>query len=374
MTISCSQNEEPKCPSFENEDGRMIFFDPLEDLASRGTITENGLYNFNVCWYPTGSVSSGVELSNNSGAKIAKSGGNWVYSSGTKGYWPNDGTRYDFFAVSPLKNGNRLEYDKEKKCVKMTNYTLTKDDLVYAVTTNRGEEDGKVPLYFKQALSTICFNLVKPNGYSFCLDGIKVCNVKNKGNLILCNSTTNNANDDEFLCKWECIGENTVLPAFDGFMSHLRNDIPVYGSGDNIGKEVIIPWSNFSDDDFYMIPQKVEAWDPTKNKIPTQQDGAYLLVSCSVYLTKDDGKAHRAYQHLWGDYTEFEKEDWTKRSGEVEGKEVAIPISINWEPGKKYTYTLNLRFGIGYDPETGEPAVEFEKFENPLPDPDGIRQ
>ena len=81
----------------------------------------------------------------------------------------------------------------------------------------------------------------------------------------------------------------------------------------------------FGDDNFMLIPQKLTKWDGTENKT-----GAYLSVLCRIY-SLDGGNKTLLYPRP----TENDNKD---------GKYAfaAVAIDTDWEPGKKYTYTLNF--------------------------------
>lgn len=89
-----------------------------------------------------------------------------------------------------------------------------------------------------------------------------------------------------------------------------------------------------------ILPQQLTAWDPTGDAANSAQ-GAYLSIKlkintvagAQVYPFPSNGDC-----------------DWA-----------AIPINTNWEPGKKYIYTLDLTHGAGYvdphDPNPGTPVL-----------------
>lgn len=100
------------------------------------------------------------------------------------------------------------------------------------------------------------------------------------------------------------------------------------------------------------VPQKLEKWTTTTStpKTITEADAAkqcYLVISCKISI---DG----TYPH--GSPTEFEK--------------LYVPFEADWQPGKRYVYTLI--FGGGYTengnpvltPISFEPSVETWKDEN----------
>lgn len=89
-----------------------------------------------------------------------------------------------------------------------------------------------------------------------------------------------------------------------------------------------------------LIPQQLTAWDPTADASNTAA-GAYLSVKLQVNTVAG------AQVYPFNTNTDCQ---WA-----------AIPINTNWEPGKKYIYTLDLSHGGGYvdphDPDPGKPVL-----------------
>ena len=81
----------------------------------------------------------------------------------------------------------------------------------------------------------------------------------------------------------------------------------------------------FGDDNFMLIPQLLTKWDGTN-----ATTGAYLSVLCRIY-SLDGGNETLLYPQ-------------PTTSDDKTGKYAfaAVGIDTNWEPGKKYTYTLNF--------------------------------
>lgn len=101
----------------------------------------------------------------------------------------------------------------------------------------------------------------------------------------------------------------------------------------------------FGDDNFMLLPQQLTAWDGT-----TSQTGAYLSVLCRIYSV-DGGNEILLYP---------QPTDTDNKDGKYAFS--AVSIDTNWEPGKKYTYTLNFcdnGGGAGKgdpDPDPDEPV------------------
>ena len=101
----------------------------------------------------------------------------------------------------------------------------------------------------------------------------------------------------------------------------------------------------FGDDNFMLLPQQLTAWDGTAS-----QTGAYLSVLCRIYSV-DGGNEILLYP---------QPTDTDNKDGKYAFS--AVSIDTNWEPGKKYTYTLNFcdnGGGAGKrdpDPDPDEPV------------------
>ena len=94
-----------------------------------------------------------------------------------------------------------------------------------------------------------------------------------------------------------------------------------------------------------LIPQTRTAWTPATAKSAfAQTAGAYLTIKCKIQNialeTATEPSATDIY--IWDD-------------GKGGTKELAIPLDVNWEAGKKYIYTItfNGKGSGGYDPDNG---------------------
>ena len=108
----------------------------------------------------------------------------------------------------------------------------------------------------------------------------------------------------------------------------------------------------FGSDNFMLIPQQLTKWTGSGATI-----GAYLSVLCRIY-SLDGNNATLLYPQPTAD---------DKKDGKYAFS--AVGIDTNWEPGKKYTYTLNFFSDGGgageVDPNPTEPS-------DPSVDPDPI--
>lgn len=89
-----------------------------------------------------------------------------------------------------------------------------------------------------------------------------------------------------------------------------------------------------------LVPQQLVAWNP-ETDAANSAAGAYLAVKLQINTVA----GAQVYP-----FTTDKQCQWA-----------AIPLNTNWEPGKKYVYTLDLSHGAGYvdpkDPEPGKPVL-----------------
>ncbi|MGM9842085.1 MAG: fimbrillin family protein [Candidatus Limisoma sp.] len=111
---------------------------------------------------------------------------------------------------------------------------------------------------------------------------------------------------------------------------------------------------------FLLLPQTTTAWNPEAYTKPTAsgQTGAYMLVKCKIWNVSDpslgvirDPAMINRDTPLW-----FYNDDET---GKEYTRYIAIPVSVDWKSGRKYTYKLifgQKTYG-GYDPDTGNKVL-----------------
>lgn len=113
----------------------------------------------------------------------------------------------------------------------------------------------------------------------------------------------------------------------------------------------------FGDNNLMLIPQQLTAWNGT-----VATAGAYLSVLCRIY-SLDGGNETLLYP---------EPTSTDDKSGKYAFS--AIGINTNWEPGKKYTYTLNFCGDGGggkIDPTPTDPTKPTDPTVDPTPIDDG---
>ena len=93
--------------------------------------------------------------------------------------------------------------------------------------------------------------------------------------------------------------------------------------------------TDISDGPMLFVPQKLTKWDVSSTIATAKQ--SYLMITCKI-------KQGGAY--LFGSDSEY--------------KDLYVPFEADWQPGKRYIYTLI--FGGGYDAD-GNPILQPINFE-----------
>lgn len=299
-------------------------------------------------------------------------GNNWVNTSGTR-FWPND-LSLDFYAVVNGKidwNVEAAEGTAPASIVDFevpTNVTAQKD-LLYAVKTDQAKADGAdkmdpVKLNFRHALSQIVFNAKNTNENLYVeVSGVSIVNVANKNTFTFpVANTDNNMEDgdhdgsfnntinyeDGSWGKWNTLTSGaTVYPVnFETVKVEGNNTLVDLTTNATVKNE-------YNTNALLMLPQTSTAWNPETVPSPglvgNASNGSYFLVNCAIYNVSGDSFDPAVDTPLW--------------ASQAKHKQVAIPMTINWEQGKKYIYTFIFGEGGGYIPDPDP---------NPDPDPDPV--
>ena len=333
---SCSNDELTSV----NRDGDEIAFSVVTNSATRAAdvyCNNNKPSGFNV-W----ATFKGQTYIN--GDNVQYQGGKWVNTSGTR-YWP-DG-EVSFFAH--VNAGDAFNWNGGQP--KIENFTVgtdvaTQQDLLYAVKTASKGTDGKAELNFRHALSQIVFQAknTNPNLYVE-ISGVSVCKVKNQGTFTYPTDDTSDkvgehndgASIDYSTQKWGSWSTN-------GTQQYDVTFNAVQLNGSKTATSVSLTNTNETakayDKVMLLLPQSSTKWDVGTNATtgkPEDQTGTYFLVKCQIYNVAGTTVNKNTDVCLWG-------------NGGAE--DVAIPVALNWEQGKKYIYTFVFGDGNGgYDPD-----------------------
>ncbi|MCC8036948.1 MAG: fimbrillin family protein [Bacteroidales bacterium] len=284
------------------------------------------------------------------GDRIVYSNGTWE-NDNTPRYWPKEGT-LDFYAVTNDQGcwdwnaGNPVIRDFE-----VSEDVASQIDLLYAVKMGQSKpanSASKVMLNFRHALSQVVFQAknINPKVYVE-VEGVSICNVAGKGTYTLASlSTDGNTNEHSREGQYETSGRgNWTLASSASAYSVTFPTVSL--SGDATAAAVSLTNSDESAPAYthtmMLLPQTSTAWDPNTGVRPAESAGTYFLIKCKVWNVAGD---------------RFSPADVAIWEGSDHGaSNVAIPVALNWEEGKKYIYTFIFGKGSGYDPDGPTPVM-----------------
>lgn len=346
LIASCSNDEVT-----EISDADAISFGATTGSISRATnvyCNANMPVAFNV-WasYTDGSLTSTYI----NGDEITLQNGRWVNSTGTR-YWPATGT-LDFYAV--VNDGGKMNWNNGVPAIEGFDVSTTlanQTDLLYAVKTGQSKptDGSKVMLNFRHALSQVVFRAVNTNPNLYVeVEGVTICNVTSGGTYTFsAASTDGNIDDHSGNGIYQNAGRGSWALNFGSKANYAASFSAVALNGDSSAASLSLTdtdeagkaWDNV----MMLLPQgATAAWDP-KNGKPVDSTGTYFLVKCKIWNVAGD--SHTANDVVL----------WSDASGNA--ADVAVPVSINWEEGKKYVYTFIFGEGNGgYDPEDPKPVL-----------------
>jgi hypothetical protein len=267
------------------------------------------------------------------GDVIAKSGDPVVWNNTTATrYWPAGNV--DFYAY--VNDGGKFAWNSAAPTIE--DYTVSTDiaeqyDLLYAVKQQNRTVGTSVNLNFRHALSQILFQARNTNS-DLCvvIDGVTVCNVADKATF-----TFPLAGPDATQGGWPTLtGGDTDYPVTftEAVLNGVTGNVSLTSANDD-GKE-------YNSNALLLLPQSIGAWDVKPgNGNPANQTGTYFLVRCAIYQIGKDVDGNDVPLWLLGG----------KSGDDYVTEEVAIPVKLNWEQGKKYIYTFIFGEGNGgYNP------------------------
>lgn len=301
--VSCSQDE----PVSVNE-GRAISFRPA--MGSRATeITNDNLSSINVTAF-LGTQTFFGDLD------FVKDG---TYFISTPEYhWPGDDSELTFYAYAPSDPGATVTLTNSSKTMAdFSPATSTADQVDFITATATGKkslnEGTGVPLTFNHQLSQIEILAKADNAaYTFKISGMRIGQPVSKGSF------------DFDGPSWSLATDKTIYEESCDEVTLTPDAVSVMGNGGNA----------------ILIPQQLTAWNVTSDAANANK-GAYLSVK--LQINTEAG----AQVYPFPSNTDC---DWA-----------AVPIDTDWQPGKKYIYTLDFSHGAGYvdpnDPEPGTPVL-----------------
>lgn len=246
-------------------------------------------------------------------------GSDGYFTSSTTYNWPGDNTTLSFYAFSPAAPGGTVKLTTDEKT--MTGFSPASaiaDQVDFITATATGTKDENeatgVPLKFDHRLAQITVLAKTDNSaYTYKVTGIRVGQPVSQA-------------DFDFTSNGWTLGSDKAIYDETYSTPVELNSVPVsvMGAGGNL----------------MLIPQQLTAWNPATDTSNTSK-GAYLAIKLQINTVAG------AQVYPFPSETDCE---WA-----------AIPISDNWEAGKRYVYTLDLTHGAGYvdpnDPDPGKPVL-----------------
>lgn len=358
MLTACSNDDLTSV----NHDGDEIAFNVVTNLSTRASdvYCNNNLPDSFKVWATYGGSTYIT------GDDIVMQNSKWTNTSGTR-YWPETND-IKFFAHTNA--GDAFKWNNGTPTIEdftVGTNVASQKDLIYAVKTQGKTTTGQVTLNFRHALSQIVFQAKNTNKNLYVeIDEVTICKLGEKNtftypsqdtdnNIENHTGTTDTITYDGTWGKWN--------PLTGGTTDYSVSFTKVAVKGDSTVKSLTS--TNESNKEYnskamLLLPQTTTAWDvnaktaDNKSIKPADQDGTYFLVKCRIYNVADASKGYQSTDVcLWG--------------GEVDAtKNAAIPVTINWEQGKKYIYTFVFGDGNGgYDPDP-EPGPEPEPVLVPI--------
>ena len=254
-----------------------------------------------------------------SGVNISYQDGKWNYTNQADlKYWPTGSL--NFYAVSPASDPIFYSWQISQTEKKISYFSSDEYgsnsqpyiDVMYAIAPNQSKSNkgGKVQLKFRHITSQVVFKAKKQRAdMNVEIKSIKLHNLETSGVFTIPTNDTPKRSDwtpqsPTYKCGLTVINKGNDDPKIT--VSTDATDIS-------------------SSKPMFLIPQQLTAWDTSHNKDEADtKKQSYLSIECKISI---------------GD---------VYYSGSKSGYgTLYVPFGADWEPGKRYVYTLI--FGGGYD-------------------------
>lgn len=350
LLTGCSTDEE--IANIETSAKNAIGFNIVSNSAeTKATIYNNGSTNFDFDVFAFNSTTGDLFMGNQSdeyahdGVDIHHNGTKWDYKNPADlAYWPTN--HLDFYAVSPAtfdvnlfgfftwlihSNQQKITYSTIDE---FSNKNNPKNiDVMYAVAKDqtKNTNHGVVQLKFKHTLSQVLFNAkVQYKTMKVTIKKMEIKSFYTGGTFTIPADGSNPTKED-----WTS-NENQHTSGGNGYTVKEKD-----GTTITVLSATEEQWITAEANPMLFIPQTLTAWETSANDPKTIANAndnkhSYLVIDCKI-----------------------EQNEATVHDGEL-----YIPFGAEWQPGKRYIYTLI--FGGGYDkdgnpiltPITFEPSVE----------------
>lgn len=370
---SCSQSAEPEFVT-ESQDN-VIVFNPSLSAASGSRaepVVGETLSEFKVTsFFPDGRFYTGDLLNPYfEGVTFTKTADGKTFADASElARWPLVPGIVKFLAYYPVNYSFTNASLWDKIVYEIPEYHINPDisqqvDFIaaYAATT----KCVSVPLIFKHQLSRIELKAKSQNkDYNFKVAGVRIGNQVSTATFMF-------AEDSQQPGDWS----NKVTLRSGVSYTYLRPDAV---------KDLVADESDIMGDggSAMVIPVTATAWDTRKE---WGDEGGKMYLSVLLRVTRADGSLFYPYQK--NEHPGMRVEHVVDKDGkpclDSKGQPLdfgwaAIPISVDWKPGKHYIYTIDYSHGIGFhdpdDPNPGHPieegsvgvSVSVRDWEDPTP-------
>ena len=290
------------------------------DLSSDAT-------SFNVEAFNTGTTSSPYF----SNVTFTKTSG--TFTSATKYYWPTN--NLDFYAYSPTTSGQFVKTDYKTFTITPSATVSEQVDFIYANTNNKGKgSTGEVTtLNFRHAGAKIAVKVKNsaPN-LKFEISGWKLGYLDNTATFTYGDANTDTQDGAQLaFSDWS---ENSTQSADNTYSTTFTaNAIAASQPTAYFLGNTGTPSTSATDESLNMIliPQTLTAATAyASTTAGAKPNGSYIALKMVIKNNTDAGE--------------------TVADATADGKWAIWPIGgYNWEPGKKYTYTIDLAGGGYYE-------------------------
>lgn len=242
-------------------------------------------------------------------------GKNW--KTGATYYWPGFDLKFFAYAPQDLENVSISKNAQTITDFAPVQTVKSQKDLLVSYNTgnkNNNEANG-VAMNFKHALSQIEVKAKCSNEkIKIEVIGLKMVNAAAKANFAFPNAETNTVYKLEQGQWHDWTDKDNHDKAY--MIKDKGNKVTLTKNAQSL---------MFGEGGMMLIPQQLTAWNGTASKT-----GAYLSVLCRIY-SLDNGNETLLYPRPAAGDNKDNKYAFS-----------AVAISTNWEPGKKYIYTLNF--------------------------------
>ena len=366
---SCS-NDTVTEESQSAKDANTISFRSFVGGQTRAAdITTDGIASFNVEAFTTGQTATPYF----SNVTFSKDGAG-TFNSVNKYYWPT--TNLDFYAYSPvtadvsgtqkgaLSNGSYQIEKTDFQTFTITPSTTVGDqvDFVYANSNNKsktttGGVAGAIALNFRHAGAKIVIKVKNSSStLKFYVEGIKIANVD--GSATFTYSKTNDVSTEGTgLLRYADWTNNNNAATASYSKTFTANAIAVSQATAQFLGATGTPYTTtqaVADNtalNMILIPQQTTAAtaysDNAGNALVTT--GSYIALKMKIR----NNDAHGDDGTGTGDGTLI-------ANATADNKWAMWPVAFNWEPGKQYTYTIDLEDGGYWESNTADGNADLD--------------